>query len=63
MDVGLVKEAYDAMMEKHDNAPMESFFGRLKADIIDLVAMCGNLDAALKLVDGYLKAYNAEHYQ
>ena len=107
MDVGLVKEAYDAMMEKHgnelkgsavyihhdqgsqylsttfkqlleddgfvqsvsargnsqDNAPMESFFGRLKADIIDLVAMCRDLDAALKLVDGYLKAYNAGHYQ
>ena len=42
---------------------MESFFGRLKADIIDLVAMCRNLDAALKLVDGYLKAYNTEHYQ
>ena len=107
MDVGLVKEAYDAMLEKHgnelkgsavyvhsdqgsqylsttfkqlleddgfvqsvsargnsrDNAPMESFFGRLKADIIDLVAMCRNLDAAQKLVDGYLKAYNAEHYQ
>lgn len=107
MDVGLVKEAYDAMMEKHgnelkgsavyvhsdqgsqylsttfkqlleddgfvqsvsargnsqDNAPMESFFGRLKADIIDLVARCRYLDAALDLVDGYLKAYNTEHYQ
>ena len=107
MDVGLVKEAYDAMMEKHgnelkgsavyvhsdqgsqylsttfsqmleddgfvqsvsargnsqDNAPMESFFGRLKADVIDLVARCRNLDAATRLVDGYLKAYNTEHYQ
>ena len=107
MDVGLVKEAYDAMMEKHgnelkgsavyvhsdqgsqylsttfrqlleddgfvqsvsargnsqDNAPMESFFGRLKADVIDLVARCQNLAAAMKLVDGYLKAYNTEHYQ
>jgi hypothetical protein len=42
---------------------MESFFSRLKADIIDMVALCRTIDAALKLVDGYLKAYNGEHYQ
>ena len=42
---------------------MESFFSRLKTDIIDMVALCKTLDAALKLVDGYLKAYNSEHYQ
>ena len=107
MDTGLVKEAYDMMMEKHgdelkgsavyvhsdqgsqylsttfkqlleddgfvqsvsargnsqDNAPMESFFSRLKADVIDLVARCRSLKASMDLVEGYLKAYNAEHYQ
>ena len=56
-------QSVSARGNSQDNSPMESFFGRLKADIIDLVAMCRNLDAALKLVDGYLKAYNAEHYQ
>ena len=56
-------QSVSARGNSQDNSPMESFFGRLKADIIDLVAMCRNLDAALKLVDGYLKAYNTEHYQ
>ena len=107
MDTGLVKNAYDMMMEKHsgefrdaavyihsdqgsqylstsfqqllkdddliqsvsargnslDNSPMESFFSRLKTDILDLVALCKTLDSALELVDGYLNAYNQEHYQ
>jgi len=42
---------------------MESFFSRLKIDILDLVARCNSFDAARQLVDGYLLAYNKEHYQ
>ncbi len=61
-DDGFV-QSVSARGNSQDNAPMESFFGRLKADIIDLVARCGKLETALKLVDGYLKAYNTEHYQ
>ena len=108
MDVGLIKRAYDMMMDIHgeelkskcgvyihsdqgsqylsttfeqlladdgfvqsvsargnsqDNAPMESFFGRLKTDILALVAMCNSLDVATRLVDGYLREYNTERYQ
>ena len=56
-------QSVSARGNSQDNAPMESFFSRLKADIIDMAALCKTLAAALKLVDGYLKAYNGEHYQ
>ena len=46
-----------------DNAPMESFFGRLKTAILDMVARCRTFDDAKNLVSGYIKAYNTEHYQ
>ena len=42
---------------------MESFFSRLKTDIIDLVARCRDFASALKIVCRSLKAYNTEHYQ
>lgn len=42
---------------------MESFFGRLKTDILDLVALCRWFGFASDLVDGYLDAYNTRHYQ
>lgn len=61
-DDGFV-QSVSARGNSQDNAPMESFFSRLKADIIDMVALCKTLDAATSLVDGYLKAYNGEHYQ
>ena len=61
-DDGFV-QSVSARGNSQDNAPMESFFGRLKTDIIDLAARCWNLDTAIRLVDGYLAAYNAEHYQ
>ena len=61
-DDGFV-QSVSARGNSQDNAPMESFFSRLKTDIIDMVALCSTYDAAWKLVDGYLKAYNYEHYQ
>ena len=61
-DDGFV-QSVSARGNSQDNAPMESFFGRLKADVIDLVARCRSLKSAVGLVDGYLTAYNAEHYQ
>ncbi len=42
---------------------MESFFSRLKTDVMDMIAMCKALDSAIQLTYGYLKAYNSEHYQ
>ena len=61
-DDGFV-QSVSARGNSQDNAPMESFFGRLKTAILDMVAMCRDFMSAKKLVDGYLNAYNADHYQ
>lgn len=61
-DDGFV-QSVSARGNSQDNAPMESFFGRLKTAILDMVACCRDYEAARKLVDGYLQAYNGEHYQ
>ena len=108
MTTGLVKKAYDRMMEKHgrelrkntsvyihsdqgsqylsttfqelltdegfiqsasrrgnsqDNAPMESFFGQMKARIIDLVALCPDVETAIRMAEGYVNDYYAKIYQ
>ena len=46
-----------------DNAPMESFFGRMKSRIMDVLALCPNKKTAISLVEGYMNAYNNEQYQ
>ena len=46
-----------------DNSPMESFFGKMKTAVIDLVALCPNFDTAVRLVDGYINSYNDEQHQ
>lgn len=46
-----------------DNAPMESFFGRMKTEVIDLIAMSPDYETAAKLVDGYINQHNCERYQ
>jgi transposase InsO family protein len=56
-------QSVSARGNSHDNAPMESFFGRLKTAILDMVARCRTFDDAKELVSGYIKAYNTEHYQ
>lgn len=56
-------QSVSARGNSQDNAPMESFFGRLKTAILDMVARCRTLDDAKTLVSGYIRAYNTEHYQ
>ena len=46
-----------------DNAPMESFFGRMKCAILDIVAMCKSYESAKTLVENYIHAYNHTIYQ
>lgn len=41
-----------------DNAPMESFFGRMKERIMNLIALCPDYDTAKKLINGYMTKYN-----
>lgn len=56
-------QSVSARGNSQDNAPMESFFGRLKTAILDMVARCKDFESARTLVNGYLRAYNGEHYQ
>jgi len=46
-----------------DNAPMESFFGRMKERILNLIALCIDFGTAVRLINGYLNDYNNKHYQ
>ena len=46
-----------------DNAPMESFFGRLKCELLDLVALCPDASTVSRMISGYIDAYNHRHYQ
>ena len=56
-------QSVSARGNSQDNSPMESFFGRLKTAILDMVALCRDYESARTLVSGYLMAYNSEHYQ
>lgn len=56
-------QSVSARGNSQDNAPMESFFGRLKTSILDMTAMCQTFEDARTLVNGYILAYNTEHYQ
>ena len=46
-----------------DNAPTESFNGRIKFRILALIALCPDIATARRLIDGYLNDYNTKHYQ
>ena len=46
-----------------DNAPMESFFGRMKTHIMDLIALAPDCETAGRIVSGYIDRYNNEFYQ
>ena len=61
-DDGLI-QSVSARGNSQDNAPMESFFGRMKTDMMDLIARCNSLETAIRLVYGYLEAYNGQFFQ
>lgn len=46
-----------------DNAPMESFFGRMKTQILDLIALCTNAEDVRSMITEYIRRYNSEFYQ
>lgn len=56
-------QSVSARGNSQDNAPMESFFGRLKTAILDMVALSIDFASARQLTEGYLNAYNSEYYQ
>jgi transposase InsO family protein len=56
-------QSVSARGNSQDNAPMESFFGRMKTDMMDLIARCNSQETAIRLVYGYLEAYNGQFFQ
>ena len=46
-----------------DNAPQESFFGRMKDHIKDKLKDCGTFEQTSSIVDDYMNYYNKEKYQ
>lgn len=46
-----------------DNAPMESFFGRTKARIMNRIALCPDVETARETINGYMNNYNTVVYQ
>ena len=42
-----------------DNAPMESFFARLKTAILSILDLCPDFDTAHRLVNGYIESFNS----
>ena len=56
-------QSVSARGNSQDNAPIESFFARLKTAVLDLVALCTTFDQAEELLTGYFDKYNNEIYQ
>ena len=46
-----------------DNAPMESFFGRMKCQLLKLIEMCPDYATVRDLIAGYIHHYNKVAYQ
>lgn len=56
-------QSVSARGNSQDNAPVESFFSRMKTAVLDLIALCRNIDQAEELLEGYFDSYNNEIYQ
>ena len=56
-------QSVSARGNSQDNAPMESFFSRMKTEVIDIIALCPDFETASKLVNGYIKSHNSERYR
>lgn len=46
-----------------DNAPMESFWSRMKTHLLDTVALAMDYQTAKEMVENYIHAYNTENIQ
>lgn len=46
-----------------DNAPMESWFGKLKTRMIDTFARCKDYETLVEITEGYITSYNKDQYQ
>ena len=56
-------QSVSARGNSQDNAPMESFFGRMKTEVMDIIALCPDFETATRLVNGYINNHNDVRYQ
>jgi len=56
-------QSMSARGNSQDNAPMESFFGRMKNEAMNIIALCPDIDTVRRLIKGYMSKYNNERYQ
>lgn len=54
-------QSTSARGNSQDNAPMESFFGRMKTTLIDLLALAKDYDTTTTLVNNFLESYNNQY--
>lgn len=56
-------QSMSARGNSYDNAPIESFFARLKNEALDIIARCNTSETAKQLIAGYINHYNHHRYQ
>lgn len=56
-------QSMSARGNSYDNAPIESFFSRMKYEVLDTIARATNSITVEALVDGYMKHYNTKRHQ
>lgn len=56
-------QSVSARGNSQDNAPVESFFSRLKTEALDKIVMCRDFGTVREMVDSYIDSYNNERYQ
>ena len=56
-------QSMSARGNSQDNAPMESFFGRMKTEILEIIARCPDQATVKALINGYMDTYNTKRYQ
>lgn len=56
-------QSMSARGNSYDNAPIESFFSRMKHEVLDIIARCTSSEIVSELIDGYMHHYNTKRHQ
>lgn len=61
-DEGFI-QSMSARGNSQDNVLMESFFGKMITEIIDIITRCTDMKTVEELITGYMNVYNTQRYQ
>lgn len=56
-------QSVSARANSQDNAPVESFFGLIKTNLLSVLKMCPDEETAIEIVNNRIRSYNTEEYQ